>query len=141
MPNDLPYHSLTNLSAHLARGDLTSVDLVQACLDRIARLDPQLHAFVDVWADSALACAQAADLEREAGMTRGPLHGLPIALKDLVHVAGRQTTAGSKSWLGRVSDDTAFMYLGELVEFGDTDEIFNKPREKRTQDYITGRFG
>jgi phosphate transport system ATP-binding protein len=41
----------------------------------------------------------------------------------------------------RVSDDTAFMYLGELVEFGDTDEIFNKPREKRTQDYITGRFG
>jgi phosphate transport system ATP-binding protein len=41
----------------------------------------------------------------------------------------------------RVSDDTAFMYLGELVEFGDTDEVFNKPREKRTQDYITGRFG
>ena len=41
----------------------------------------------------------------------------------------------------RVSDYTAFMYLGELVEFGDTDEIFNKPREKRTQDYITGRFG
>jgi aspartyl-tRNA(Asn)/glutamyl-tRNA(Gln) amidotransferase subunit A len=107
MPNDLPYHSLNNLRAHLARGDLTSVDLVQACLDRIARLDPQLHAFVDVWADSALACAQAADLEREAGMTRGALHGLPIALKDLVHVAGRQTTAGSKSWLGRISDETA----------------------------------
>jgi phosphate transport system ATP-binding protein len=41
----------------------------------------------------------------------------------------------------RVSDDTAFMYLGELVEFGDTDDVFNKPREKRTQDYITGRFG
>ncbi|WP_036284261.1 phosphate ABC transporter ATP-binding protein PstB [Methylocystis sp. ATCC 49242] len=41
----------------------------------------------------------------------------------------------------RVSDYTAFMYLGELVEFGDTDEVFNKPREKRTLDYITGRFG
>ncbi len=41
----------------------------------------------------------------------------------------------------RVSDYTAFMYLGELIEFGDTDEIFNRPREKRTQDYITGRFG
>jgi phosphate transport system ATP-binding protein len=41
----------------------------------------------------------------------------------------------------RVSDYTAFMYLGELVEFGDTDDVFNKPREKRTQDYITGRFG
>jgi phosphate transport system ATP-binding protein len=41
----------------------------------------------------------------------------------------------------RVSDYTAFMYLGELIEFGDTDEMFNRPREKRTQDYITGRFG
>jgi len=41
----------------------------------------------------------------------------------------------------RVSDYTAFMYLGELVEFGDTDEVFNKPKEKRTLDYITGRFG
>jgi phosphate transport system ATP-binding protein len=41
----------------------------------------------------------------------------------------------------RVSDFTAFMYLGELIEYGDTDEVFNRPREKRTQDYITGRFG
>ncbi|HLH49070.1 MAG TPA: phosphate ABC transporter ATP-binding protein PstB [Roseiarcus sp.] len=41
----------------------------------------------------------------------------------------------------RVSEYTAFMYLGELIEFGDTSEIFTKPREKRTQDYITGRFG
>jgi phosphate transport system ATP-binding protein len=41
----------------------------------------------------------------------------------------------------RISDYTAFMYLGELIEFGETDEVFNKPREKRTLDYITGRFG
>jgi phosphate transport system ATP-binding protein len=41
----------------------------------------------------------------------------------------------------RVSDYTAFMYLGELVEYGDTDDVFTRPREKRTQDYITGRFG
>jgi phosphate transport system ATP-binding protein len=41
----------------------------------------------------------------------------------------------------RVSTKTAFMYLGELVEFGDTNQIFTAPREKRTQDYITGRFG
>ncbi|MGD9543874.1 MAG: phosphate ABC transporter ATP-binding protein PstB [Methylocystis sp.] len=41
----------------------------------------------------------------------------------------------------RVSDFTAFMYLGELVEFGETDDVFNKPKEKRTLDYITGRFG
>ncbi|MGN6584436.1 MAG: phosphate ABC transporter ATP-binding protein PstB [Rhizobiaceae bacterium] len=41
----------------------------------------------------------------------------------------------------RVSDQTAFMYLGELIEFGDTEQIFTAPRDKRTQDYITGRFG
>lgn len=41
----------------------------------------------------------------------------------------------------RISDYTAFMYLGELVEFGETDDVFNKPKEKRTLDYITGRFG
>jgi phosphate transport system ATP-binding protein len=41
----------------------------------------------------------------------------------------------------RSSDYTAFMYLGELVEFGETDQVFTRPREQRTQDYITGRFG
>ncbi len=41
----------------------------------------------------------------------------------------------------RVSDFTAYMYLGELIEFGDTDTIFIKPKDKRTEDYITGRFG
>ncbi len=117
MPNDLPFHSLTNLSAHLERGDVSSVELVEACLDRIERLDARLHAFVDVYRDDALACAQAADLQREARLPRGPLHGLPIALKDLLHVAGRQTTAGSKSWLGRSSDQTATVVL-RLVAAG-----------------------
>jgi len=41
----------------------------------------------------------------------------------------------------RVSDYTAYMYLGQLVEFGETDELFLKPRQKATEDYITGRFG
>lgn len=117
MPNDLPFHSLTNLSAHLERGDVSSVELVEACLARIARLDARLHAFVDVYGDDAMACAQAADLQREARLPRGPLHGLPIALKDLLHVAGRQTTAGSKSWLGRSSDQTATVVV-RLVAAG-----------------------
>ena len=107
MPNDLPFHSLTSLKAHLERGDVSSVEIVVACLERIAQLDVRLHAFIDVYRDGALACAEAADLERQAGMARGPLHGLPVALKDLLHLAGRQTTAGSKSWLGRKSGETA----------------------------------
>jgi aspartyl-tRNA(Asn)/glutamyl-tRNA(Gln) amidotransferase subunit A len=107
MPNDLPFHSLTNLQAHLRRGDVTSVEIVTAGLDRIVALDGRLHAFVDVYRDSALAGATAADLERQSGMPVGPLHGLPIALKDLLHLEGRVTTAGSKSWRGRTSDCTA----------------------------------
>ncbi len=41
----------------------------------------------------------------------------------------------------RVSDETAFMYLGEMIEFGNTDQIFTNPEEKQTEDYITGRYG
>ena len=56
--------------------------------------DARLHAFVDVYRDDALAAATNADRERAAGRICGPLHGLPIAIKDLVHIRGRMTTAG-----------------------------------------------
>jgi len=104
---DLPFQSLAELSSLLARGATTSRAIVEACLARIAQHDGKLHAFVDVYGHDALALADAADLERRAGVVRGPLSGLPIALKDLLHLEGRQTTAGSKSWLGRVSEHTA----------------------------------
>jgi aspartyl-tRNA(Asn)/glutamyl-tRNA(Gln) amidotransferase subunit A len=124
MPSDLPFHSLTSLKAHLERGDVSSVEIVEACLERIAQLDARAHAFVDVHGDAALVCAQAADLERQAGLPRGPLHGLPVALKDLLHVAGRQTTAGSKSWLGRRSEETATavarLIAGGMIPLGKT---------------------
>ncbi len=107
MPIDLPWQSLADLARLLASAETTSREIVAACLARIDARDERLHAFVDVWRDDALARADAADRERAAGRARGPLHGLPIALKDLLHVEGRQTTAGSKSWLGRVSDHTA----------------------------------
>jgi aspartyl-tRNA(Asn)/glutamyl-tRNA(Gln) amidotransferase subunit A len=107
MPDDLPFHSLTELSGMLARGQTTSRAIVDACLDRITAHDGKLHAFIDVYRDDARNLADAADLARSAHAARGPLHGLPIALKDLLEVDGRQTTAGSKSWLGRISDHTA----------------------------------
>jgi len=107
MTDALPFQSLTDLSAALASGATTSRDIVAACLARIDAHDAKLHAFVDVYRDDALRAADAADLERRAGLVRGPLHGLPIALKDLLHWKGRVTTAGSKSWRGRVSSGTA----------------------------------
>ncbi len=107
MTTDLPFPTLIDLAAQLARGDTTSRALVDACLARIAASDGTLHAFIEVYRDEAIALADAADLERATGFARGPLHGLPIALKDLLEIEGRQTTAGSKSWLGRRSDHTA----------------------------------
>jgi len=107
MPTDPAFSSLTELSRRLHAGETTSEDIVAGCLARIAALDGKLHAFIDVHRDDALVLARTADSERRAGLVRGPLHGLPIALKDLVHLEGRQTTAGSKSWLGRISDHTA----------------------------------
>ena len=107
MSSDLSFQSLTELSGRLAHGETTSRALVEACLARIAALDGKLHAFVDVYRDDALKLADAADLERSVHAARGPLHGLPIALKDLLEIKGRQTTAGAKSWLGRRSDFTA----------------------------------
>ncbi|MEO8305972.1 MAG: amidase [Betaproteobacteria bacterium] len=107
MTPDLPFRSLFELAGLLAHGEIRSRDIVEACLSRIDAQDIRLHAFVDVYRDDALARADAADRERRAGALRGPLAGLPIALKDLLHFDGRQTTAGSKSWLGRISDHTA----------------------------------
>jgi aspartyl-tRNA(Asn)/glutamyl-tRNA(Gln) amidotransferase subunit A len=104
---DLPFLSLAELARRLGAGATTSVAITQACLANIDAQDARLHAFVEVWRDDALRLARAADLEREAGFVRGRLHGLPIAIKDLFHVAGRQTTAGSRSWLGSVSTATA----------------------------------
>ena len=107
MENDRPFHSLAELARELAAGTTSSHEIVDACLARIAALDGRLHAFIEVYRDDALSSADAADRERRARWPLGPLHGLPIALKDLLHLAGRQTTAGSKSWLGRISDNTA----------------------------------
>lgn len=89
--------SLTELARELARGSFSSVEITVSYLERIGALDARLHAFVDVYRDSALAAAREADRDRRAGRIRGPLHGLPIALKDLIHVRGRITTAGSKA--------------------------------------------
>lgn len=91
----------------LRSGRCTSRELVDAHLARIAALDARLHAFVDVYADEARTLADAADRARAARLPLGPLHGLPIALKDLCDIAGRVGTAGSRLWAGRIADTTS----------------------------------
>jgi aspartyl-tRNA(Asn)/glutamyl-tRNA(Gln) amidotransferase subunit A len=91
----------------LRAGQCSSRDLVDAHLACIDALDGKLHAFVDVYADEARALADAADKARAAGLPLGPLHGLPIAVKDLCDISGRVGTAGSRLWAARVADTTS----------------------------------
>lgn len=90
----LHYLGLAETADRLASGDLRAVVLTEVLLDRIARLDPQLRAFVTVTADRALDMAQRADAARAIGMRLGPLHGVPVAVKDLFDIAGVANTAG-----------------------------------------------
>ena len=78
---------------------LSSIELTQNCVDRIERLNPKLNAFITVTAGLALEQARTADTEIVGGKYRGPLHGIPVALKDLIDVAGVKTTAGSRQLL------------------------------------------
>jgi aspartyl-tRNA(Asn)/glutamyl-tRNA(Gln) amidotransferase subunit A len=92
--------TLTEARDAMRNGTLTSEELVSACLRRIAETEPALHACVTVMSDAALAQAREADTAIRAKARIGPLHGLPIALKDLIATRGVLTTAGS-----RVLDD------------------------------------
>jgi Asp-tRNA(Asn)/Glu-tRNA(Gln) amidotransferase A subunit family amidase len=74
------------------------VDVVKQCLTRIDEWEPRVHAWVSIDRDGALACASELDQELKAGQGRGPLHGIPIGIKDLIDVAGWPTAAGAP-WL------------------------------------------
>jgi aspartyl-tRNA(Asn)/glutamyl-tRNA(Gln) amidotransferase subunit A len=86
--------SIEEIAAQIKSGAVSPVELVRRCLDRIeARLE--LNAFITVMADSAVSAAQVAEREIISGRYRGPLHGIPISVKDLIDVAGTPTTSGS----------------------------------------------
>lgn len=103
----LIYRPAVELARGIASREIRSEALVELLLDRVERLDPRLHAFVDVYADDARSAGAAADRAIAAGHGVGPLHGVPVALKDLVDMEGRITTGGSKLWADRVSPLTA----------------------------------
>ncbi len=109
MSSSLAYSSAQALSASLASGELSSVDLVEYYLQRIDEWEPRLHAYVEVYAEDARRAAQAADLARRSGAALGPLHGMPVALKDLVEIAGCHTSGGTAAQAGRISTVTAHL--------------------------------
>lgn len=98
-PTDL---TLREASGAVRAGTRSAVELTAACLARIERAQPVLNAFITVTPDAALASARALDEEGRRGAWRGPLHGVPIALKDNLDTAGVRTTAASALFADRV---------------------------------------
>jgi len=95
--DDLLFSPITELAAAVRSRRLSPVELTRAYLDRIAKLDPTLRAFITVDGDGALAAARALEREATAGAWRGPLHGVPLAHKDLCLIAGLPTSCGTRT--------------------------------------------
>ena len=119
-----PAHALAR---EIAARRLSPVDVVEALLARIERFEPKLHAFLDVYADDARLAAEAAEKAIRAGHAVGPLHGVPVAVKDLVDLEGRITTGGSAHWRGRRSTMTATiakrMFAQGMIVLGKTHTV------------------
>ena len=99
--------SLGAVGALIARREVSPVAVTEAVLARIARLEPRLNAFVTVMGEAALRDARAAEREIGRGRYRGPLHGIPLSLKDLLSTRGVRTTAGSRILADHVPDTDA----------------------------------
>jgi aspartyl-tRNA(Asn)/glutamyl-tRNA(Gln) amidotransferase subunit A len=110
---DPVWATVADLSRAFSARTLSPVDVVEALLERIRKRNAALHAYIAVYEDEARLAAEGADKAIRAGHRVGPLHGVPIALKDLVDLEGRVTTGGSKVWIDRVSPVTAT--LGERL--------------------------
>src|SRR6266446_8854793 len=99
--------SLADAAQLVRRKKISPVELTQACLTRIEKLTPRLNAFITVSAESALAAARSAEAEINRDAWKGPLHGIPVAVKDLLDTAGVRTTAASALFKDRVPQQDA----------------------------------
>lgn len=99
---DCRYASIAELSELIRQKQVSPVELVQACLDRIERLNPKLNAFITVLSAQALEDAKQAESEIANGNWRGPLHGIPIGVKDMFDTEGIRTTAAFAMFKNRV---------------------------------------
>lgn len=132
--------SIPEIGARLRDGTLTSVALTQAHLDQIDLIDLTIHAFVAVTREAALAAAEQADIDFARGVDRGPLQGVPVALKDLIDSEGTATTCGSRARAGHIPTEHAevtrrlvsagAVLLGKLAtyEFALVGPSFDQPK-------------
>src|SRR5881396_3990783 len=105
--NDLAFLSLTELSELIRSRKVSPVEVTRSILDRIEKLNPAYNAYITVTRDVAMKSAQEAESEIQQKKWRGPLHGVPVAVKDLFDTIGIKTTAGSAVFKDRVPDKDA----------------------------------
>ena len=104
---DLAFASIHELAPKIKDGSVSPIELTEIALERIESLDSKLNSFLDVWHEEALAAAAKAEEQIADGNYLGPMHGIPIGLKDLVDVAGKATTAGSKVLQSNIASSNA----------------------------------
>ena len=93
-PLDICYQSAGQLSKLIERGEISPVEIIEAHLERIELTEPVLNSFITLTAEQALVSAHKAESEIRSGHYRGPLHGIPVGLKDLFNTGGVKTTSG-----------------------------------------------
>ena len=103
----LHWLSATDIAKAYAARTLSPTELTQALLQRIEQLQPKLHAFIRLDAEAAMDAARTAEAELAAGRSRGPLHGIPVGIKDIIDVAGLPTTGHSKILVDNVAKQDA----------------------------------
>ena len=152
--NELLFEPISVVAEQLRGRAVSSVELVSAALEQIAATDGRLNAFPVVKAEEALACAEAADAELAQGHWRGPLHGVPVGVKDNIAVAGWVTTCGSPILAENVTDydaavverlrDAGAVVIGKnnmhewALAGSCTYSVFGPTHNPWNTDYITG---
>jgi len=138
MSNELHFATATDLAAMIRSKQVSATEVMQAHLKQIEKVNPKVNAIVTLTADSALAAARAADAKQARGEFLGPLHGLPIAHKDLFLTKGIRTTMGSTIFKDQVPErsmlvvdrswDAGAICVGKTntPEFGAGSQTFNK---------------
>src|SRR5436190_20265328 len=150
MPAAIP--TIADAAKQIAARQLSPVQLTRACLDRVRALDDRLHAFVHLTEERALAEARAAERAIMAGAAKGPLHGIPIGLKDIVDTKGIPTTCGSKILQDNIPDRDAAcaeklaaagtVLIGKTTthEFADGGPSFDLPAPPARNPWNTDHF-
>ncbi len=150
---DLHYLSIADLGSQIKSKEISPVEVTQAYLDRIEAQNERLGAYITVMSDAAMAQAHAAEREIQNGQYRGRMHGIPIAVKDIIYTKGVLTSAGSRVLADHVPDEDSTLVerldaagavllgklnLSEFAIGGTIDHPYGTPRNPWNTEHTAG---